>query len=398
MHQHFFAQIALLALLAALTPFAIDMYLPAIPTIADELAIPIEVVQQSLSIYVGCYAVAQLVFGPLSDAKGRLFALYSGLAIFIASSIATIFAYSATSLLLMRAIQGFGGAAIAVALSALIRDSYKKNQASKVMSLVTVMMSIAPMIAPIIGGYILVLVNWHAIFAFLALLAVLVSYLIYRYIPESLPIEKRSPVKPQALLKKYLYVLSQRDAVANIMLTAFAFSSMLAFVTGSSFVYIEYFGVSEANYGYLFGINVIGMMLASSINARFVERYGAEKMLQLGIVTICISAVALGYLSIQPPESVWWLVPACTLSTASVALISGNSMAITMDKFAEDAGKVAALAGSIRFGAGALSGVLLSQLHNDTTVPMTSVMALSGFASVAIYLFSQTKAPSAAST
>ena len=343
-------------------------------------------VQQTLSIYLGCYAFAQLIFGPLSDAKGRLFALYTGLFIYILTSIATIFASSGFALLCLRAAQGFGGAAVAVTLSALIRDRYKKNEASKMMSMVMVMMAIAPMIAPIIGGYILVLANWHSIFGFLALLGLLVSLLIYLYIPETLPPEKRQPVQLSKLVGKYAQIVVHREAMANIMLSSFAFASMMTFVTGSPYVYIEYFGLDESLYGYLFGINVIGMMLASSVNARFVERYGAERMLLLGIILISSGTLLLGYFTLFPPTQIWQLLPAVALSTSSIGLITGNCMVITMDRFPQAAGTAAALAGSIRFGLGATTGVVLSQLHNETTLPLTGVMTISGLIAVVIYV------------
>ncbi|WP_418138920.1 Bcr/CflA family multidrug efflux MFS transporter [Marinomonas sp. RS-M-Aa-14] len=298
-----FPIILVLGLLSGLTPLAIDAYLPSIPTISKSLNTDIGLVQMTLSIYLLVFAFMQILFGPISDAIGRRKVVVGGLGIFAIGSFLCALAQSYEVLLVGRAIQAFGGAAVAVCVPALVKDGLSINQFAKAMSMIMLVMALAPLAAPIIGGAILTVLSWHYIFVLLGVLAIVAVLLFLRTIPETLPVEKRTPFSFLNAIRNYITLLKNHSVMGYIIASAFYFAGMMSFITGCSFVYIEIYHVNPAHFGFLVGLNVISMMFASTINGRYVEKLGTEVLSKYAIYIPLVASILMIVLSLfnHPP-------------------------------------------------------------------------------------------------
>ncbi|WP_039918085.1 Bcr/CflA family efflux MFS transporter [Cellvibrio mixtus] len=374
--------IILLAAVIAITPLAVDMYLPAMPDIALSLNTHIGNVQQSLSIFLAAYASGMLLFGPLADQWGRRPLAIFGLSGFTLSSIGLVFANNIELFLTLRTTQAFCGAAATVVIPGLVRHLYQEHTA-KGMSYLSMIMMLAPLLAPGIGSGILLFSEWHSIFAVLAIYGVLIFALVWKWLPEiSQPINTDTEKKPANFFSGYKIVFSNpqaRPMIASMMFGSFAF---FCFITAVSFLYINYFGVSEQVFSVLFGLNVFCLMIANFINSRLVTRYGPLRMLRSGLVIGLISAsvlCAVNYLEL----GIAYTVVAVAALMGSLTLMGTNSDAILLMKFPHNSGTTTAVSGTLRFGSGAFAGPLLAFFYTGTAMPF-SLMMLSGVTGVLI--------------
>ncbi len=374
--------IILLAAVIAITPLAVDMYLPAMPNIALSLNTHIGNVQQSLSIFLAAYASGMLLFGPLADQWGRRPLAIFGLSGFTLSSIGLVFASNIELFLTLRTTQAFCGAAATVVIPGLVRHLYKEHTA-KGMSYLSMIMMLAPLLAPSIGSGILLFSEWHSIFTVLAIYGVLIFALVWKWLPEiNQPIDVDTGKKPANFFSGYKIVFSNpqaRPMIASMMFGSFAF---FCFITAVSFLYINYFGVSEQVFSLLFGANVFCLMIANFINSRLVTRYGPLRMLRSGLVIGLISASILctvNYLEL----GIAYTVIAVAALMGSLTLMGTNSDAILLMKFPHNSGTTTAVSGTLRFGSGAFAGPLLAFFYTGTAMPF-SLLMLSGVTGVLI--------------
>lgn len=377
--------ILVLGLLAGITPLAIDAYLPSFPSVAEDLNQNISHIQLTLSVYLIVFAVFQMFYGPLSDAIGRRKVVVTGLSIYIIGSLMCAAAPSFEWLIFGRVVQAIGGAAVAVTIPALVKDNLTTNQFAKAMSLIMLVMALAPLVAPILGGTILVVFNWHAIFIFLALLAALSIFLFLRTIPETLAKEKRTPLSFGSALRNYMSLARNPIIIGYIMASALHFGGLMCFVTGASFVYIKVYGISEGLFGFLFGANVLSMMAATTINSRFVEKLGIDKLVRYAMLVLMIDSVCLIILCFMEHPPLVLILLSMMLFTGPIGILGSGFMGGAMRRAGSLNGSVAALAGTLRFSMGAFTGVVLSALHNGTFVPMLGIMSVCGLGTYAIY-------------
>jgi MFS transporter, DHA1 family, multidrug resistance protein len=374
-----------LGLLSGLTPFAIDMYLPSLPAIALDLDSTIELAQLSVTAYLGVFALAQLVLGPASDMLGRRATIGGGLALFCVGALGCALAEQMETLLLARAVQGLGGAAVAVTVPALVRDLFERDHYARMMSLVMLITAMAPLLAPSIGGVIVAYAGWHWVFGALLLLGLAASGLFFRLIPETLPPAGRHPPELGRVLRNYLVLLRHRVGLGYLLTGAFSFGGMMTYIVTSPFVYIELHGVPAAWFGVFFGANVALAMVVTSLNARLVVRLGAERLLRLGLgvqVGAAFLLLGLGFWGMPP---LWAIVAATLLYLGMAGVVLGNSMAGFMAHFARMAGTASAFSGASRFGLGAIMGSLVSLAHTGTATPMLFGMGLCGLAAGGSY-------------
>ncbi|MCZ2722837.1 Bcr/CflA family multidrug efflux MFS transporter [Marinomonas sp. 15G1-11] len=379
--------ILILGMLSGLTPLAIDTYLPSIPTIAKSLDSDINLIQLTLSIYLIIFAAFQIIFGPISDAYGRKKVITFGLILFFLGSILCAVSRDYEWLLAGRALQAFGGAAVAVCVSALVRDAFSAEDFVKAMSYIMLVMAIAPLIAPILGGIILIAFDWHYIFIFLALMACITFILFHKNIPETLSQEKRKPLSFRKALTTYWELLNNPGVFSHIVSGSLHFSGMMCFITASSFVYIELYGVDEANYGFLFALNIIGMMFFTTINSQLVGRIGIRKMASSGMIVLLIASIILAVLAFSATPSLVVIIVACIFYIGTIGVLGSTLVAGALSHAENNNGSVTALAGTTRFAAGALSGTLVSVLHNGTVTPMLVIMATVGILSFISFWF-----------
>lgn len=365
----------ILGALTAMGPLAIDMYLPALPTIARELHASTASVQVSLAVYFIGLACGQAFYGPLSDRWGRKPALYFGLLLFSASSVGCALAQNVGALIALRFLQALGGCAPLVVPRAIVRDYFDQRGSVRMLSVLMLVMGLAPILAPLIGGQLLVNFGWRSVFWVLAAYGVFWFAIVTTFLPESLPVERRRRQRPREVLATYVRLLRDRRYFGYVATGALIFAGLLAYISGSPFVFIELFGVPPEQYGLFFGINAIGIIIASQINrwlasrvdARDIVRYVLPVSVAAGLVLLADAYTGFGgFAGILLPLFFY---------IASHGFVMPNTTALAMAPHGTVAGSASALLGTVQFVLGASAGALVGALGNGTAIPLAAVIA-----------------------
>lgn len=378
--------LVLLGALSGLTPLSIDMYLPALPTISSDLQVSIETVQLTVSTFLAGFALGQLFYGPLADSVGRKPVMLFGLGVFILASAGCVFATSLPWLLACRLLQALGGAAGSVVVNALLRDLFRDDEFVRAMTMVILTMTLAPLVAPLLGG-VLLHISWRSIFVLLVVLGCLVWLVVGLRLPETLKPELRQPLRPRSVLANYGRVLCHRRAMSSLLASTFASAGLFAFISGSPYVYITYFGVPAQHYGLLFGMNVLLLMLTNWVNGRVVKRVGLLRMLRCGLVLGTLASMVLLLNALTGWGGLWGIVAPVVCYIGLMGLIGANSTSHALGFFPANAGTASALAGTLRFGGGALAGMLVNLLPAVSPLPMAATMAVAMWLALLAHLF-----------
>jgi MFS transporter, DHA1 family, multidrug resistance protein len=374
-----------LGALTAMGPLAIDMYLPALPTIARELATSAASVQVSLAMYFVGIAIGQAFYGPLSDRWGRKPALYFGLTVFVVSSIGCALADSVRTLIVLRFFQALGGCAPLVVPRAVVRDYFDQRGSVRMLSVLILVMGLAPILAPLIGGQLLVTFGWRSVFWVLALYGGLWLGIVIFVLPESLPTARRQQQRFAEVMAVYARLLRDRAYVGYVVSGGLIFSGLLAYVAGSPFVFIELFGVPPERYGLFFGTNAIGIIGASQINRWLANRFEASDIVRVVLPVAMTAGLVLvvdaytgfgGFAGILLPLFVF---------IACHGFVMPNTTAMAMAPHGRVAGSASALMGTLQFVLGATAGTLVGALGDGTAVPFAAVIATCGAAAFAVY-------------
>ncbi|KII79467.1 Bcr/CflA family multidrug efflux MFS transporter [Vibrio renipiscarius] len=373
-----------LGAIGALTPLAIDMYLPAMPTIARDLGVGAGEVQITLTAYTAGFAIGQLFHGPLADSFGRRPVLILGVVLFGIASVVSATTNGIDALTWVRTAQGFAGAAAAVVIQAVVRDMFDREDFARAMSFVTLVITIAPLIAPMIGGYLAIWFGWRSIFWVLAAFAAIVIVLVLWKIPETLPTENRQPLRIATTLRNYVRLCRNPVAMGLVLSGAFSFAGMFAFLTGGSFVYIDIYGVRPDQFGYLFGLNIVAMIIMTSINGRLVKKVGSHAMLRFGLWVQLFAGIGL-FIAWTMDLGLWGIVVFVVLFIGTISTIGSNSMGLLLSGYPTMAGTASSLAGTLRFGIGSIIGAIVAALPNGVAWPMIVVMTACSLLSAAFY-------------
>jgi len=365
----------LLGALAGMTALAVDMSLPSLPTITSRFEASPESVQLTLSLFMVGYAGAQLLCGPLSDRFGRRRVLIGGLAIYTLAGYACAVSSGIEMLVTARLIQGCGACVGPVLGRAVVRDHMTGPRAVQTLSYITLTMSIAPLVAPIIGGFLVNQFGWQAIFVFLGSFGLLLLAATLLLFPESL----RHP-DPQALRFGRLVAnagafFRNRRSLGCTLVNSFVFAGLFAFLSGSPFVLIDVYGVSVGQFGFYFALSACGLIVGAFINGRLAHRFASERVMRRGFALL-LGAGAAGL------AVAWWhlggpvivMLPIMTYLMA-LALIQPNAMAAAMEPSPHMAGLAASLMGAIQMGSGSLSGLAVAALYDHTPLPMSGTIA-----------------------
>jgi DHA1 family bicyclomycin/chloramphenicol resistance-like MFS transporter len=366
--------ILMFGFLTAMAPLSVDIYLPALPMLQRTFGADEGRTLLTLSAFLIGFGVGQLFIGPLSDRIGRKRPLIAGLLLYLAASVGCALASSITAVIVWRFVQALGGCAVPVLVQAMVRDLFDREQGARVFSLNMLVMGAAPIAAPLIGGQIVVLLDWRAIFWVLALFGVL-ALICAAVLPETLSVERRDRAHPIAMILGYAELFASRRYVGYLACTTFYYVSLFGFIAGSPFAYIEHFGVPAQYYGFLFGVNIIGMMAGSFLNAQLVLRRGSDRLLRLGCIVGAIGAVLLVAFGARGVGGIAGIAVPSFVLLSMLSMVSANALSGALAEFPHRAGSAAALAGALQFGMGALAGALVGWLANGTPAPMCLVMA-----------------------
>ena len=363
----------ILGALTAFAPLAIDFYLPAFPALARFFATDVEHVQLSLAAYFIGLAVGQLLYGPLADRFGRRPPLLFGVALFALASLACSLAPSLQWLVGARFVQALGGCAGMVIARAVVRDLCDPVASARVFSRLMLVMGLAPILAPLLGGFLLQHSGWQAIFVGLGLFAALCLLLVFFHLPETRP-QDVPPAPLGGAWRQYRRLLADRVFIGHALTGGLAIAAMFAYIAGSPFVFIELYEVPAQQYGWLFGSNAAGFILVAQFNSRLLRERGPGFWVPRGVAFYLLCALALFVVATLQPNELWPLLPPLFGCIAILGLVMPNTSACAMAGQGSHAGSASALLGSLQFGIAALAAALVGVLHDGTARPMAVVM------------------------
>ncbi len=366
--------VLVLGALIALGPLTIDMYLPAFPALSAELGASESATQLTLTGMLAGLAVGQLVVGPLSDAVGRRRPLITGLFLHALASVLAALAPTIGILAGVRVLQGFAGAAISVVAMATVRDLFSGYAVARLMSRLMLVVGLAPILAPSLGGLVLEWTSWRGIFGVLAVTAVLLTVVAALGLRESLPVERRRSPHLRSTLATYASLLRDGSFMGLVLIGGLMMSAMFAYVAGASFVLQDGYGLDELQFGMVFGVNAAGLTLASQFNPMLIRRFGVLDVLTGALVVGVLSAATLVVVGLTGAGGLLGVLVPLGLVVASVGLSLPNTPALALTRHGEAAGTAAALLGAVQFGIGALVAPLVGVLGTTSAVPMGLIM------------------------
>jgi DHA1 family bicyclomycin/chloramphenicol resistance-like MFS transporter len=368
----------ILGALTAMGPLAIDMYLPALPTIGREFGADAAAVQVSLAAYFAGMALGQAFYGPLSDAVGRKSALYFGLLVFIVSSIGCAVSDSVQTLVVFRFLQALGGCAPIVVPRAIVRDYFDQVGSIRMLSVLMLVMGLAPILAPLIGGQLLVNFGWRSVFWVLGTYAAAWLVLVALFLQESLPAERRRRQPVGVVLSTYARLLLDRTYICYVLCGALIFAGLLTYVSGSPFVFIELFHVSPERFGLYFGVNACGIMAASQTNRWLATRVDARRLLRIVLTVAMTASLVLLFDAYSGFGGFAGILVPLFFYIGCHGFVLPNTTALAMAPHGKVAGSASALLGTIQFVLASLLGSVLGALANGTAVPLAMVIAVCG--------------------
>jgi len=366
--------IVVLGLLVALGPLTIDMYLPALPKIADDLSVSSSVVQLTLTGTLAGLALGQLVVGPLSDSLGRRKPMIAGIVLHMLASLLCLFAPNIALLGIARGLQGFGAAAAMVVAIAVVGDLFKDNAAATVMSRLMLVLGVAPVLAPSLGAAVLLHASWHWVFAALVVLAGALLVMAIFALPEMLPPDHRRPLKVGGIAATYLELLRDVRFVILVLIAALGMSGLFAYIAGASFVLQGRYGLDQTAFALVFGAGAIALIGSTQCNVVLLRRFSPQQIMMWALVAASLSGgVFVALAAAHIGGLVGFVVPVWAI-LAAMGLVIPNAPAVALTRHPDAAGTAAAVLGAAQFGLGAAVAPVVGVLGNDE-VAMAVVMS-----------------------
>lgn len=376
--------ILLLGALVAFGPLSIDLYLPALPAIAQGLATTVDAVQLSITVFLAGFSLGMLFYGPLSDRYGRRRVLLGGIGLFVVASLACTLATAIEQLLAARFLQALGGGAASVLARAVVRDVYTPTEAIRKLSLMAMVTAVAPLLAPLLGSLLLAFGGWRGCFVALLVWGGLSLLVVSLRLPETLPAECRGSVSLGGAFAVYGRLLGDPVALGLLLAGGMSFAAMFAYITGGPFYFIELQHFSPFGFSLIFAANAIGIFCANYVNSRLVRARGPRAMVAAGAVLGFLGALALA------ASSALGLVPAVVgglfVVVSMTGLLGANCVGLLMARYPQNSGAAAALFGASQFGLGMLASAAVSYFHDPAGRAMAWVILVVSSMSVAGWL------------
>ncbi|WP_085626072.1 MULTISPECIES: multidrug effflux MFS transporter [unclassified Pseudomonas] len=380
--------VLILGALSAFGPLAIDFYLPAFPAMAQAFATDEKHVQATLAAYFLGLSIGQLAYGPVADRFGRRKPLMFGVTLFTLASLACAYAPNLDTLVLARFVQALGGCAGMVLSRAIVSDKCDPVASAKVFSQLMLVMGLAPILAPMLGGVLVNLAGWQSIFLALSLFSAGCLLAVSLGLPESLP--GHIPRQPlSGALRQYLRLLADRVFIGHALTGGIAIAGMFAYIAGSPFVFIKLYGVPAEHYGWLFGTNAAGFILVAQVNARLLAKRGPAFLLARAVWLYLAAGLTLLGVAALRPTQLWPLLVPLFVCIASLGCIIPNASACAMSGQGARAGSASALMGCLQFSVAAGAAALVGLLHDGSAVPMALVISLCGALVVSVALLTR---------
>ena len=375
----------ILGFLTAFGPFSVDMYLSGFPAIAASLGTDVGQVQLTLAAYFFGVSLGQILYGPAIDRYGRRRPMLIGIAVYVCASAALVFAPNIETFIGLRFIQALGACGGMVVARAMIRDLFGPREAAAAMSTMMAVVSLGPIVAPVLGSVMLNWTTWHAIFVFLTGYGLTLFLVAERKIPETLPPSKRHHDNPLQVLRNFGALLSRRRFIVPALTGAFGFAGVFAYVTASPFVMMTLYGLSQQQFGWLFGTMACGLIIATQINRMLLKRMMPQQILTctvginvtLGVVLVIITGT----------ESLPLFAIVLAVWIATMPLIGANTVAIAMAESGAYAGTASSIVGVLQFGVASLLSAMIGLLHDGTARPMTTMMLVCGLTAVCLLVY-----------
>ena len=365
-----------LGLLSAIGPFAIDMYLPALPSIGADFGVGTSAVQASLMAFFVALGLGQLVYGPISDMFGRKPPLYFGLGLFIVASIGCALAPSIGWLIAFRFVQGLGACAGTVVPRAVVRDLHTGPEAAKLMSMLMLVFSVSPILAPLAGSGVIALGTWRAVFWFVGIAAVLGLVLLALALPETRPAEERRESSIGSALSAYALLLRDRRFLGLVFLGAFGISSFFAYLGNSSFVLIGHYGLTPTEYSLAFSVNAVSFFGVAQLNGVLAKRFGLQRLMRFAVIGYALPMVILFFLFLAGVDSLAVMMVLLFIAFGFLGLVVPSSAVLALDDHGAIAGTASALMGTLQFGAGIVVMGTVGLFLDGTAVPMLAGIAI----------------------
>lgn len=385
--QNQFHLILILGLLTAIGPLSIDMYLPAFPDIAKGLHTSVASVMLSLSSFFIGISVGQLIYGPLLERFGRKKPLYVGLVIYALSSFACATTATVNTLIAFRLFQALGGCVGMVAARAMVRDLFEVKDNAKVFSTLMLVVAVSPIIAPTLGGYITAYFGWRYIFGMLIAVIFLIIIGIYFLLPESKKPDPDYSLKPASIFKSFITIIKHPQFAIYTFTGAVAYAGLYAYISGSPFVFMAIFKVSEKHYGWIFAIIAAGLIGASQYNNFLLKKYSSEQIIKWALYAQNAIGITLLLTAVSGTGNLYSTVILIFMFLCCQGFLFPNASALSMAPFGHNAGTASALMGFIQMSVGALMSAIVSFLQNGTAIPMTGVMAFCSVAASILFFF-----------
>lgn len=379
--------IIILSALMAFTSLSTDIYLPAMPVMAKELQGNVEL---TISGFLVGFCIAQLIWGPISDHFGRRIPLFIGMVLFVIGSVGCALSTDIVQIVFWRVFQALGACTGPMLARAMIRDLFSRTRAAQMLSTLMIIMAIAPIAGPLLGGQMIKITSWHTIFWLLAIIGALMLAGLF-WLPETLPAEKRRKASLTGAFANYYALLTNTLFMRFTLCLTFYYVAAYAFITGSPFVYITYFGVEPQHYGWLFAVNIVGLMAISIVNRRLVHRYPLETLLRFAVLVAAVAAVVLALATGLSIGGISLIVATVFVFFSMNGIIAATSTAAALDAVPNVAGSASALMGALQYGSGIISSLLLALLSDGTPWTMGWIMALFTAASAVMALSTRVK-------